>query len=306
MARTGVLEHNPDLSGQVTGWRSLAENVGYGGDEQSVHRALMNSSGHRANILDPRFTQIGIGVAWSGGRVWVTQVFREPVQSSYAALVGGAIGARYESLGGPRSVLGMPVTPELATPHRYGRYNHFQSGSIYWSPATGAWETHGAIRSRWASMGWENSFLGFPRSNEEPLVRGGAFNRFEGGQIYWSPATGAREVHGAIFAAWGRHGWERGPLGYPLTDEVPTPRRVGAFNHFEGGSVYWSPSTGAYAVWGLIREAWAGVGWENSCLGFPTSDEYDVMTPNGPGKRSTFERGQITWTPATGAVVSCR
>ena len=40
------------------------------------HRALMNSPGHRANILEPRFAKIGVGI-WhdAQGQVWVTQMF---------------------------------------------------------------------------------------------------------------------------------------------------------------------------------------------------------------------------------------
>lgn len=45
-------------------------NVDYG------HRALMDSPGHRANILEPRFTQIGLGVYRNEkGEFWVTQMF---------------------------------------------------------------------------------------------------------------------------------------------------------------------------------------------------------------------------------------
>ena len=48
-----------------------------------------------------------------------------------------------------------PVNDETATPGGgVGRYNHFQCGSIYWKPATGAHEVHGAIRNLWAGMGW--------------------------------------------------------------------------------------------------------------------------------------------------------
>ena len=40
------------------------------------HRALMESPGHRANILDARFTKIGMGVYHNAkGEFWVTQMF---------------------------------------------------------------------------------------------------------------------------------------------------------------------------------------------------------------------------------------
>ena len=45
-------------------------NVDYG------HRALMDSPGHRANILEKRFTKIGLGVYHNArGEFWVTEMF---------------------------------------------------------------------------------------------------------------------------------------------------------------------------------------------------------------------------------------
>ncbi len=78
MARSGRLEHNPRLTREVRGWRYLGENVGVGGSQWTLHQALMASRPHRANILDSRYTQVGVGVAYGRGRVWVVQVFRRP------------------------------------------------------------------------------------------------------------------------------------------------------------------------------------------------------------------------------------
>jgi uncharacterized protein YkwD len=48
-------------------------------DVQNGHQALMNSSGHRANILYRDVTQIGIGIAVSAkGDLWITQMFLRP------------------------------------------------------------------------------------------------------------------------------------------------------------------------------------------------------------------------------------
>jgi hypothetical protein len=78
MAATGTLAHNPGLTSQVSNWRWVGENVGYGPDWRTVETAFMNSPGHRANILDRDYSQIGIGVVISGNRIWITQVFRSP------------------------------------------------------------------------------------------------------------------------------------------------------------------------------------------------------------------------------------
>jgi uncharacterized protein with LGFP repeats len=87
------------------------------------------------------------------------------------------------------------LTDETTTPDGIGRFNHFQGGSIYWTPATGAHEVHGAIRDRWASLGWERSRLGYPTSDELVWAGTGRVSRFQGGSIYWSPIFGTIVVY---------------------------------------------------------------------------------------------------------------
>ncbi|MGJ7439572.1 CAP domain-containing protein [Aquipuribacter sp. MA13-6] len=77
LASSGSLAHNPDLGQEVDGWSAVAENVGTGTDVGTVHGALMDSPGHRANILGGH-TQVGVGVATGHDAVWVVQVFRTP------------------------------------------------------------------------------------------------------------------------------------------------------------------------------------------------------------------------------------
>ena len=43
-----------------------------------AHDLLMSSQRHRANILDPHFRYVGIGVARTGETFWITQVFIAP------------------------------------------------------------------------------------------------------------------------------------------------------------------------------------------------------------------------------------
>ncbi|MFP5310751.1 MAG: CAP domain-containing protein [Actinomycetes bacterium] len=83
MARNGQLSHTSNLGGRVGGWEKVAENVGYGGSAKAVHSAFMSSGSHSGNILDPAFTQVGVGVVVDGdGTLWVTQVFRQPKGAS--------------------------------------------------------------------------------------------------------------------------------------------------------------------------------------------------------------------------------
>ena len=41
-----------------------------------LHHAFMASAPHRANILDRRMEQVGVGFVSVNGQLWVTEVFR--------------------------------------------------------------------------------------------------------------------------------------------------------------------------------------------------------------------------------------
>jgi uncharacterized protein YkwD len=82
MEQTGVLEHNDEYFTDGTRERldaqALGENVAYGPTVEQVHEMLMASDGHRHNLLDPRFTVVGIGIVEGSDRLWVTQDFVQP------------------------------------------------------------------------------------------------------------------------------------------------------------------------------------------------------------------------------------
>ena len=77
MARKGYIYHqsHSQLGGRVTRWVTLGENVGVGSTVRSLHRAFMNSPGHRANVLYSSFRNVGVGTTKRHGRLWVTVVF---------------------------------------------------------------------------------------------------------------------------------------------------------------------------------------------------------------------------------------
>lgn len=75
LARKGSLSHSKLSSGLPSCWRGAAENVGYGSGAAAVQNAYMNSSGHRANILNTTWDFVGVGYARSGSRVYTVHVF---------------------------------------------------------------------------------------------------------------------------------------------------------------------------------------------------------------------------------------
>jgi len=117
----------------------------------------------------------------------------------------GAIFERWMALGGLS--FGVPCTDERGTPDGVGRYNHFNNftASIYWTPRTGAHAIYGAIRERWAQLGWERSYLGYPTSDEVDFPEAGRANEFQNGGIYWWPDTGAIDLRDVVVHYTGLH-----------------------------------------------------------------------------------------------------
>jgi glucose/arabinose dehydrogenase len=241
-------------------------------------------------------------VRWSDGSTSRSRTLTMGTRdTALSATYLSPIAARYAVDPTARSVLGAPVGAEQGEPT--ARWQVYERGRMYWSPTTGARLVHGDILRSYLAAGG-HSRLGLPLTDELPTPDGvGRFNHFaNGASVYWTSRTGAHAVYGAIRARWAATGWERGPLGYPITSETGTPDGVGRYNHFsKGGSVYWTPATGAQAVWGAIRSRWAATGWERGPLGYPRTSE--LATPDGVGRFTHFSGsgGSIYWSPTTGA-----
>jgi hypothetical protein len=176
-----------------------------------------------------------------------------------------------------------------------GVVNPGSSPTLDTSPAPAALpliEATHAINAKAAELGW----AGAPFADVD-AAGAGFVRRFANADIYFSPQTGAHEVHGAIREKYDTLGGAASPLGLPVTDETGTPDGEGRFNHFQGGSIYWTARNGAAMVRGAIRHAWAAQGWETGPLGYPVQDEHRYVTPHPATDPSTawslFENGAI-------------
>lgn len=105
MQRSGGLGHDPnlgrDMPGSASAWAENVASTTRADDAAGhLHRMLMDSDGHRANILDARFTDVGVGVTVDGDRTYATQRFTAgapaavaPAVESLARLSGDVFGA---------------------------------------------------------------------------------------------------------------------------------------------------------------------------------------------------------------------
>ncbi|MDN4611059.1 hypothetical protein [Arthrobacter burdickii] len=217
-----------------------------------------------------------------------------------AYITSGTISAAWGASGWEQGRLGYPTSNAICGLVNGGCLQTFQKGNIYTSPASGTAITAGAIDSTWSALSREKGKLGYPTTNEVcGLTNGGCYQNFQGGQIHWSPTTGANPTYGTIGAAWRATGWETGTLGYPTSGEICALTNGGCYQNFQKGQIHWSPTTGAYATRGVINSAWGKTRWEAGTLGYPTSNQACGLV-NG-GCYQNFQGGQIHWSPTTGA-----
>ncbi len=102
------ISHNPNLRTAVSAnWQKLGENVGCGDvivDE--LEQKFMESPKHRANIMDPSFDSIGIGIVMRGDVMFVTQQFMQLRLAAPATTTGGI--PNVLALGAPKVVNPVP------------------------------------------------------------------------------------------------------------------------------------------------------------------------------------------------------
>ncbi|APT89661.1 hypothetical protein CFRA_10965 [Corynebacterium frankenforstense DSM 45800] len=201
----------------------------------------------------------------------------------------GAINARYAELGGANSWLGFPKTGELTAPDGVGRFVHFEHGSIYWTPETGAHAIPGDMFRHWGTTGYEKGDLGYPTG--EPVERdGGIIQAFQGGYLVRDKAGKNYWVRGLIAKKYGEMDGPGSELGFPKSNEYLI--KGGAFQEFENGNIYWSPDTGAHFIrYGGIFDAWGKHQWEQGKYGYPTEDHKNLP---GGGESVSFEHGRIS------------
>lgn len=161
---------------------------------------------------------------------------------------------------------------------------------------------NGAIAAKYVSNGNAVRLGNATKPLRCSLLQGGCYRDYQKGSIYWSPASGAHIVLGAIAARWAISKWERGLLGYPISDENCTLISRGCVQQYQGGKIYWQSSVGAHSVHGGIGSKWSQMGYERSPLGFPVGEESCAGAP--VSCIQSFLGGTIAWKAGVGVSVN--
>ncbi|MCX4092687.1 LGFP repeat-containing protein [Nocardia sp. alder85J] len=109
------------------------------------------------------------------------------------------------------------------------------------------------------------------------------------------------EATGAITSHYNDLGGAGSALG-PADGQANQIGDSGAVQNYRGGAIFYSPGTGARAVYGDILGRYRDLGGPTGDLGFPVADETDAG--DGAGRVENFaEAGgaAIYWSPTTGA-----
>jgi LGFP repeat len=153
------------------------------------------------------------------------------------------------------------------------------------------------------------NWMGYPTEDVSVDQFGsGMKGLFEHADIYCQPDVGAFALRGSIRdryrAILEEYNDGEIEIGYPTSDEYDILKEgdvVGKANNFQGGTIYWSEKTGAWAVqhlWGTQDSSYlATYNGPIGELGFPTANG---ITPY-PGRYrfNNFEHGILVWRGST-------
>lgn len=202
----------------------------------------------------------------------------------------GGIRDKWRTLGGfENGMMGYAVGPVTETATG-GYYQQYQGGAIIGTPATGYWESMGDLRGRWAQLDYENSALGYPVGSIYRTSKNGYYQQYQNGYLVGSSATGWWEsMTGPIRDRWEALKFQDGLLGFPIGAQICGIRDNGCYQRYQGGYIVGSSATGYWESYGLIRNKWGSMGYEESVLGYPTG----AINCTSNNCTQTYEHGTI-------------
>jgi uncharacterized protein with LGFP repeats len=232
-----------------------------------------------------------------------------------AHVVRGAINAAWDKLGGSAGVLGVPTDDEVYRGDVTSQT--FSGGQLSWDSKAKAFTTTPpeladqlaglaipgdattAIDAARRAAGGSLGPLGAAEGPPSKIGADGLVQTFEGGKIFYSPATGANVMTGQVLAKYESVGGPGGDLGFPTSSEADAGlapmSRIGTFAAADQPIIFWTPDFGAVIVRGAMNAAWAKLGGAGGQLGPPTADQ----TVNGNVITQKFDSGAISYDEST-------
>ncbi len=160
-------------------------------------------------------------------------------------------------------------------------------------------DAEAAMMAAWDKAGGDTSPLGARKGDVYPVGDGFVLD-FDGGKMFFTPATGAKFAYGPVLDKYDQLGGPAGSdLGFPSINEVPglsgPDSRVITFSASDKPVIFWTPEHGPHVVRGALNTAWDKLGSSGGVLGVPVGDE----TYNGEVSSQKFSGGQVSWNRQT-------
>ncbi len=171
------------------------------------------------------------------------------LKSTWVRFSQSRIMQRWVAIGGAASPVGSAIGYEWAV--RGGSAQTFSKGHFYRTASYGAVEIYPGFDTRYQAIGGPNHTIGLPIAPRSAAARPGAqVQRFGNGRMWYSAATGVREVFGRIYTAYYTAGLEGGRLGLPSSYQyaVTFSTTAGAQQRFQHGYINWYASNNTTAV----------------------------------------------------------
>jgi uncharacterized protein with LGFP repeats len=264
-------------------------------------------------------TDVATGLFSSDSRSVILSAPDNPViyyTPEYGAhVVRGPINAAWDELGSSTSALGVPVGDESYEGDVVTQ--KFSGGQLSWNSRTKTFTTvppelaeqltdlqvqadpRAAINLAWHTTGGSSGPLGSKEGEPYQVGDDGVGQNFDGGRIYFTPATGANAVEGDIAAKYESLGGPIGSdLGFPTANVADGSIPGSRFSTFSGADkpvIFFSPKNGAFVVRGAMMVAWDKLGGASGKLGAPVGDRTVV----GDVVSQEFTGGKIFWNRAT-------
>ncbi|KAA8960448.1 hypothetical protein [Mycobacterium sp.] len=240
-------------------------------------------------------------------------IFWTPQHGAY--VVRGAMNAAWDKLGSSGGVLGVPVGDE--TYDGEDANQSFSGGKVSWNRVTKVFSTvpaelaqqlrglqvpidaTAAIDMAWRAAGGPDGPLGAKEGGQKSIGDdAGLVQNFAGGKVFYSYATGANAVEGAILQKYESLGGPQGSdLGFPIANEADgglPQSRICRFSATDDPVIFWTSKHGAFVVRGAMKAAWDKLGGPTGKLGAPMEDQ----TVYGEVISQRFTGGKIAWAPA--------
>ncbi|MFH8725392.1 FG-GAP-like repeat-containing protein [Streptomyces termitum] len=222
------------VCGPILGqYEALGGPTGYGKPTTDV--SYVSDGGRYVDFAAPGGTATNRTISWS--------------KDTGAWPVARGVFTKWNSLGRENGILGYPTAEERQTYVDGGTFITFakagKAGAIYWRNGIGSQSIRGGIYARYAELGGVAAF-GYPTGDETATAtKPGYVQQFRSGasatdniSFYWSSASGAWPVFGAIRTHWLSKGGHTGSLGFPTSNEylVAGGRR----SDFQNGYIRWN------------------------------------------------------------------